>query len=72
MPIKTIYQSFDFAEFLKNNEEFEDSIIYYTKILKQINEQHPLFPQVTDSRGVAFERIGEWDKAEKSSCILKC
>ena len=65
LPIKTIYETFDYAEFLKNNEEFEDSIIYYTKILKQINEQHPLFPQVTDSRGVAFERIGEWDKAEK-------
>jgi len=24
-----------------------------------------LYPKVTDGRGVAYERIGEWDKAEK-------
>tara|TARA_B100001248_G_scaffold261088_1_gene251112 strand:+ start:964 stop:2664 length:1701 start_codon:yes stop_codon:yes gene_type:complete len=65
LPKKSIYQTFDFAEFLKNNEEFEDSITFYTKILRQINEQHPLFAEVTDSRGVAFERTGEWNKAEK-------
>ena len=26
---------------------------------------HPLYPEVTDGRGVAYERTGEWDKAEK-------
>ena len=24
-----------------------------------------MYPQVTDGRGVAYERMGEWDKAEK-------
>ena len=65
LPVKGIYETFDYAEFLKNNEEFKDSIKYYTIILKQIKKDHPLYPKVTDSRGVAYERIGEWDKAEK-------
>ena len=63
--IKGVYQMFDYAEFLKNNEKFEDSITYYTKILSKIDNQHPLYPEIRDSRGVAYERLGEWDKAEK-------
>ena len=62
---KGIYETFDFAEFLKNNEEFEESIKYYSEILNTINEKHPLFPEVTDGRGVAHERLGQWEKAEK-------
>ncbi len=61
---KGIYDTFDFAEFLKNNEKFEESIIHYSNILNEINESHPLYPKVTDGRGVAYERIGSWDKAE--------
>ena len=63
--IKQVYETFDFAEFLKNNEKFEKSIFYYTNVLNFINQDHPLYPEVTDGRGVAYERIGEWDKAEK-------
>ena len=62
---KGIYETYDYAEFLKNNEEFKESIKYYTEILKNIDSNHPLYHEVTDGRGVAFERIGEWDKAEK-------
>ena len=62
---KEIYEIFDFAEFLKNNEKFEKSISYYTNVLNLINQNHPLYSEVTDGRGVAYERIGEWDKAEK-------
>ena len=62
---KGIYEIFDYAEFLKNNEKFEDSIEYYTEVLKNIDSEHPLYPEVTDGRGVSYERIGEWDKAEK-------
>ena len=61
---KGIYEIFDYAEFLKNNEKFKDSILFYTQILNQIKKDHPLFTEVTDGRGVAYERIGEWDKAE--------
>ena len=62
---KDIYETFDYAEFLKNNEKFKESIPFYTKILKQIKKDHPLYTEVTDGRGVAYERIGEWSKAEK-------
>ena len=65
LPSKGIYETFDYAEFLKNNEEFETSIIYFSNILKIITDMHPLYPEVTDSRGVAYERIGDWNKAEK-------
>ncbi len=60
-----IYETFDYAEFLKNNENFEKSIKYYSEILEIINERHPLYPEVTDSRGVAYERTNNWKKAEK-------
>ena len=49
---------------MKNNEKFENSIKHYSKILNVINKNHPLYAQVKDSRGVAYERIGKWDKAE--------
>ncbi len=62
---KGIYEMYDYAEFLKNNDNFAESIKYYTKILNKISVDHPLFPEVTDGRGVAYERNGEWDKAEK-------
>ncbi len=62
---KNIYETFDYAEFLKNNEKFEESITFYSKILKQIKKDHPLYPEATDGRGVAYERIGQWEKAEK-------
>ena len=62
---KGLYETFDYAEFLKNNEEFESSIKYYTQIIKKISKQHPLYPEATDGRGVAYERIGDWEKAER-------
>jgi tetratricopeptide (TPR) repeat protein len=65
LDIKEVYETFDFAEFLKNNEKFEKSISYYTTVLNLINQDHPLYPEATDGRGVAYEKIGEWDKAEK-------
>ena len=65
LKIKDIYETFDYAEFLKNNEKFEESIIFYTEIIKKLKKNHPLYAEATDGRGIAFERIGEWDKAEK-------
>ena len=62
---KNIYIKFDFARFLKINEQFEKSIKYYTEIINNIGKSHPLYSKSTDGRGVAYERIGKWDKAEK-------
>ena len=65
LPEKSIYEKFDYANFLKNNDQIEDAIKFYTEIIQTIEKDHSLYPKVTDGRGVAYERIGEWDKAEK-------
>ena len=59
-----IYEIFDFAEFLKNNEQFQDSIKYYSKLIKLIDKNHNLYAQALDGRGVSYERTNQWDKAE--------
>ena len=65
LPVKSVYEIYDYAEFLKNNKEFKESIKYYSEIINNISRNHPLYPEVTDSRGVAYERVGEWKNAEK-------
>lgn len=62
---KEIYETFDYAEFLKNNERFKDSIKFYSEIISKVKNNHPLYAEATDGRGVAYERIGEWENAEK-------
>ncbi len=62
---KDIYETFDYAEFLKNNKKFKEAIFYYSKIIDEVKKSHPLYIESTDGRGVAYERINEWDKAEK-------
>ena len=62
---KNVYQTFDYAEFLKNNKKFKEAISYYSKIINEVKQDHPLYAEATDGRGVAYERINEWDKAEK-------
>ena len=63
--IKEIYETFDYAEFLKNNERFKESIKFYSEIISKVKNNHPLYAEATDGRGVAYERIGEWENAEK-------
>ena len=60
----TVYEIYDFADFLKNNKKFKESIKFYSKILENITSEHELYPKATDGRGIAFERINQWDKAE--------
>ena len=57
LDIKGVYEKFDFAEFLKNNNKYEESIRHYSEVLKSINNDHPIFAEVTDGRGVAYERL---------------
>ena len=65
LAVKEIYETFDYAEFLKNNEKFEESISYYTQVLENIEIDHALYSEATDGRGVAYERTGAWNKAEE-------
>ncbi len=60
-----LYQIYDFAYFLKNNEKFKESIKYYSIILNEISQSHDLYAKATDGRGIAYERMGDWTKAEK-------
>ena len=60
-----IYEILDFANYLKNKEEYKNSIEYYSKILKQIENSHVLYPGVSQKRGEAYERSGKWKEAEK-------
>ena len=60
----TIYEIFDYAEFLKNNERYEDSIKYYSKVINTIDKKDNLYGQSLDGRGVAYERTNQWNKAE--------
>jgi|TARA_B110000914_G_C15485958_1_gene458056 tetratricopeptide (TPR) repeat protein len=59
-----IYEIFDYAEFLKNNEIYKESINYYSEIINLIDKKHNLYGQVLDGRGTAYERTDQWDKAE--------
>ena len=60
----TAYVIFDYAEFLKNNEKYEESIKYYSEVLSVINSEDALYGQVMDGRGIAYERTDQWDRAE--------
>ena len=60
-----VYQTFDYAQFLKNNEKFDQSIKYYSVILENISKDHELYPKTKDGRGIAYEQIGSWPEAEK-------
>ncbi len=60
-----VYQTFDFANFIKDRKKYEDSIKIYSEILTEINKSHKLYPKVLDRRGTAFERTNKWDLAEK-------
>ena len=56
---------YDLANFYKDNEYFKKSIKYYSLTLKKIKKNHSLIPKILDRRGSSYERVGDWDKAEK-------
>ena len=60
-----IYQTYDLASFLRTHDEYKESIKYYSKVLNLIDKNHSLYPKSTDGRGIAYERVGDWEKAEK-------
>ena len=61
----SVSETYDYAAFLKNNELFEESIKYYSKVINSIKKENTIYAEATDGRGVAYERIGSWNKAEK-------
>ena len=56
---------YDLANFYKNNEYFEESIKYFSLALEKIEKDNFLVPKIFDRRGTSYEKIGQWDNAEK-------
>ena len=65
LPNKNFEHYYEFANYLKDNEYYEESIKYYTIALTKISEDHFLFPKILDRRGTSYERIDNWESAEK-------
>ncbi len=59
------YDTFDFANFLRNKEQYKESIKLYSQILSVINKGHKLYPAILERRGMAYERNDQWKLAEK-------
>ena len=60
-----IYRTYDFANFLRNSEEYKKSIKLYSDILLKISDKHKLYAKILDKRGIAYERSDQWELAEK-------
>ena len=56
---------YEMANFYKDNEFYEKSIKYYSLALKGIEKDHFLVSKILDRRGTSFERLGDWENAEK-------
>jgi len=56
---------YELANFYKDNGYYKESIKYYSLALKKIKKNHPLVPKILDRRGTSFERLGDWENAEK-------
>ena len=60
-----VLQYYEMANFYKDNAYYEESVKYYSLVLKKINEDHRLFAKSLDRRGTSYERMGDWEKAER-------
>ena len=56
---------YELANFYKDNEYYKESIKYYSLALKSIKQDHFLIPKILDRRGTSYERLGDWERAEK-------
>ena len=56
---------FDIANFYRNSKEYKKAIKFYTKILNVINENSDIKFDLLYRRGSCFERIGDFEKADK-------
>ena len=56
---------YELANFYKDNEYYKESIKYYSLALEKIEKNHPLVPKIFDRRGTSYERLNDWENAEK-------
>jgi len=60
----TVKNYYDLANFYKDFEKYEESIKYYTKVLKNISNDHSLYSKILHRRGMSYERLKLWKKSE--------
>ena len=58
-------QIFDIANFYKNSKKYEKAIIYYSKIIDNLNVNLDMKADLLYRRGGSYERIGEYEKADQ-------
>ena len=56
---------FDIANFYKNYKEYEKAIEYYTKLIDIVDDNSFIKSDLLYRRGGTFERMGEYEKADK-------
>jgi len=56
---------YELANFYKDNEFYKESINYYSLALKEIDIDNPLAAKIFDRRGTSYERLDDWENAEK-------
>ena len=62
---KNIFRTFDFANFLRGHDKFDESIKLYSAILSTMKSDNMMYARILDRRGTAYERSGNWELAEK-------
>ena len=60
----TVKNYYDLANFYKDFKKYKKSIEYYTKVLNNISNDHPLYSKVLHRRGMSYERLKLWEKSE--------
>ena len=65
LPKPNFEHYYELANFYKDNEYYKESIKYYSLALKEIKKDHFLVPKILDRRGTSYERLGDWENAEK-------
>ncbi len=56
---------FDMANFYKGSKKYYKSIEYYTKIIESLNDSSEIKSDILYRRGGSYERIGNYEKADK-------
>ncbi len=56
---------FDVGNFYRNSKEYEEAIKYYTKIIDTLDDNSEIKTDLLYRRGGSYERMGEYEKADK-------
>ena len=56
---------YEMGNFYRDNKYYTESIQYYSLALNNLKEGHFLIPKILERRGISYERLGDFDNAEK-------